>query len=225
MPPKSKKEPEEGSKESGTSIQKIESSLKLKDVKLTTTVEDLLASNALPSALDSKEKIMAVIQYGKELGMSELTALNSITLIKGKMVINSAMLGALLKQKGYEYIWTKDWEVSDAGTDHEKITTELEIMWYSKTLKRELSNKFRMTWKELVIAGVVESNPTYKKYPKAMMRSRAMTAAVRAIAPEILLGMYTIEEISDSDPNVKLKVNEDTGEINIEETDYEEVND
>lgn len=165
MPPVDKTKKEE------QALAKVNTSLKLKDVKVSTTVEDLMASNALPSALDTKEKIMAVIQYGKELGMSEMTALNSISLIKGKMVINSSMLGALLKQKGYEYIWTKDWEVTDQGNpDLEKITTELEILWYSKNLKRELSNKFRMTWKELIIAGVVESNPTYKKYPKAMMR-------------------------------------------------------
>jgi hypothetical protein len=220
MPPMDKNKKEE------QALQKVNTSLKLQDVKSTTTVEDLIASNALPSALDTKEKIMAVIQYGKELGMGELTSLNSITLIKGKMVINSAMLGALLKQRGYEYIWTKDWEVTDAGNkDLEKITTELEIMWFSKNLNRELSNKFRMTWKELIIAGVTETNPTYKKYPKAMMRARCMTAAVRAIAPEILLGMYTIEEIADSDPNIKLKVNEETGEINVEEADYTEVND
>lgn len=165
MPPVDKSKKEE------QALQKVNTSLKLQDVKSTTTVEDLIASNALPSALDTKEKIMAVIQYGKELGMGELTSLNSITLIKGKMVINSAMLGALLKQRGYEYIWTKDWEVTDAGNkDLEKITTELEIMWFSKNLNRELSNKFRMTWKELIIAGVTETNPTYKKYPKAMMR-------------------------------------------------------
>lgn len=50
-----------------------------------------------------------------------------------------------------------------------------------------------------------------------------MTAAVRAIAPEILLGMYTVEEIVDADPNIKLNVNEETGEVTIEEVEYTEV--
>lgn len=52
-----------------------------------------------------------------------------------------------------------------------------------------------------------------------------MTAAVRAIAPEILLGMYTVEEIVDADPNIKLNVDEETGNITVEEAEYTEVKD
>ena len=219
MPPVDKSKKEE------QALAKVNTSLKLNSVDANITIEDLLASESLPSGFNSKEKIMTVVQYGKELGMDQLTAINSISLVKGRMVINSAMLGALLKRRGYEYLWTKDWEVTDFGTPNERITTEIEIMWISKNLNGKLmSQKFKMTWGELTRAGLTES-PTYLKYPKQMMRARCITAAVRAIAPEILLGMYTTEEIVDTDPNIKLAVDEETGSITVQDTDYEEVKD
>jgi hypothetical protein len=215
MPPKDKIE-----KNSELAITQNKS-LKLKDISISTSVEDLLNSGIMPKAIDTKEKLMAVTQYGKELGMDPLTAINSVSIIAGKMVVASSMLGALLKKKGYEYIWTKDWDVEGEGPAT-RITTEIEIFWVSKALKREISQKFKMTWKELELAGLTESNPTYKKYPKAMLRARCISAAVRAVAPEILLGMYTVEELAEQDPNIELKV-EENGEVSVVDVDFTEV--
>lgn len=190
--------------------------IKLKNIQLTTTVEDLLASEVLPPGVNSKEKILAITQYGKELGMDPMTAINNIAVIKGKMVISSSMLGALLKKHGYEYIWSANWLKENPGTKDELIYSEVEIYWVSKTLKRELSQKFRVTWQELALAGLT-GNPTYEKYPKFMLRARTLSAAVRAIAPEILLGIYTMEEMIDQDKNLSLDVTEE-GEATIIDT-------
>jgi hypothetical protein len=222
MPPISKKEKEQKQEQA---IQKVDDSLKLQQIALTTTVEDLLASGALPPGVDTKEKIMTISQYGKELGMNPMTAINSISLVKGRMVIGSAMLGAMLKRNGYEYLWNKDWVIEEGADGKNRTVTEVEIFWVSKSLKRELSQKFKMTWQELELTGLT-SRDTYMKYPKALLRARCMSAAVRAIAPEILLGMYTAEELADSDPNIKLKVDEEGNvSVNAIDTNYEEIND
>lgn len=139
-------------------------SVALKDISLSTSVEDLLASEALPKGVDSKEKFMTIAQYGKELGWDPMTAVNNISLIRGKMTIASNMLGALLRKHGYEYVWNKNYEDDGNG----KIVSEIEIFWYSKTLKREFSSKFSMSWNELVLAGLPDTNPTYAKYPKTL---------------------------------------------------------
>jgi len=207
MPPKDKSE----------SLQKVEQqNLKLQNMSTNTSIEDLLASGTLPPGM-TKEKILTITQYGRELGMDPMTAINSISIVSGKMVIGAAMLGALLKRKGYEYIWTKDWVEEGDG----RIITELEILWMSKTLNREMSQKFKISWKELQIAGLTERD-TYKKYPKFMMRNRCMSAAVRAVAPEILLGLYTVEELADNDPKIEMNIT-DEGDAHVEETNYEEV--
>jgi hypothetical protein len=208
MPPKIKKE---------DNLPTSTDSLKLEQITLTTTVEDLLQSGALPEGINTKEKIMTIVQYGKELGMDPLTSINSISLIKGRMVIGSSMLGALLKKHGYEYLWNRDWHKDEGG----KITTEIEIFWQSKNLKREMSQRFQMSWAELELTGLT-SRDTYQKYPKAMLRARCMSAAVRAIAPEILLGLYTAEELADTDPNIKLEVDNE-GNVSATDVEFEEL--
>jgi len=191
--------------------EKKEKGLMLQEMKLTTSVEDLLASDTLPLGINSKERLMAVAQYGRELGMEPMTAINNISIIKGKMVIASTMLGAMLKRHGYEYIWTKDHETQPDG----RIVTELEIFWKSENLGRELSQKFSVSWGELELAGLT-SNPTYGKYPKVMHRWKTLAFAVRAVAPEVLLGMYTDEEIVAANPDsgMSMDVNPE-GEITI----------
>lgn len=191
---------------------------KLRELSITTSVEDLLESGALPPGISSKEKFLTIAQYGNELGLDPMTAVNNITLISGRMVIASSILGALIKKHGYEYIWTADW-----GFDEDKNTnySEIEIFWFSTKLKREMSQKFRMTWAELTLAGLT-SRDTYKKYPKQMMRARVLSAAVRAVCPEILLGMYTAEELADNNADINLDVNEE-GDVKIKTSNIEEV--
>lgn len=185
----------------------------LKDISLSTSVEDLIKSDGLPKGVDSKEKFLLLAQYGKELGWDPMTSVNSISLIRGKMTIASSMLGALLKNNGYEFLWLKDYEPDD--NDPEKIVSEIQLFWWSKTLKREFSQKFKTSWNELVLAGLPDSNPTYNKYPKAMLRARCMAFAVRAIAPQVLAGSYTDMEIIDKGvKGFEVNVNEE-GEVTV----------
>lgn len=46
-------------------------------------------------------------------------------------------------------------------------------------------------------AGVYDSNPNWKKYPRAQLRSRCITEGIRSILPGVLCGTYTPEEIAD----------------------------
>ena len=211
MPPKPKTEE--------TALSKVETGVKLQKMAGVVSIEDLLESGVLPPGM-TKEKVLTITQYGKELGMDAMTAINSISVVSGKMVLGAACLGAMLKRKGYEFIWTKDWEV-----EGERIITELKIFWMSSTLKREMSQTFKMSWGELEMAGLT-SRETYKKYPKFMLRNRCMSAAVRAIAPEILLGLYTDVEMADQNPDIKLNIDEDgnTQPLSTTDVEYVEIN-
>ena len=216
MPPVDKSKKEE------KALQKVNDNLKLQEISLTTTVEDLLASGSLPPGVNTKEKIMTITQYGKELGMTPMTAINSISLVSGRMVISSKILGSMLKAKGYEFVWTADWAFDETkNTNYSEIT----IYWYSSILKREMSDSLRMTWNELERAGLTERD-TYKKYPKFMLRARTMSAAIDKIAPEVRNNIFTAEELADSDPNIKLDI-DDEGNVSAhtEDADYTEVKD
>jgi hypothetical protein len=215
MPPVNKTKKEE------QALQKVNDNLKLQEISLTTTVEDLLASGSLPPGINTKEKIMTITQYGKELGMTPMTAINSISLVSGRMVISSKILGSMLKAKGYEFVWTADW-----AFDEEKQTnySEIRLYWYSSILKREMSDSLRMTWNELERAGLTDRD-TYKKYPKFMLRARTMSAAIDKIAPEVRNNIYTAEELADTDPSIKLNIDEEGNVSATVDAEYIEVKD
>jgi hypothetical protein len=63
-----------------------------------------------------------------------------------------------------------------------------------------------VTLKELFDRGVAGSNPIYKKFPRQMLRARAISEGVRAVYPGICTGIYTPEEVADFDPPPPAKV-------------------
>ena len=176
----------------------------------------ILDSGAIPGSLDSPQKLMTVVQTGKELGMPPMVAINNINVIKGRTVISSAMLAALLKQHGYEYLYSQDFNVTTDEDGEQRITTELEISWISKLDNKTVKTaKFAVTWAEMERAGYTTKD-NWSKYPKNMMRARCMAYAVRALCPEILLGFYTDLEIVDAmDTNHEVHMNEE-GDVVID---------
>jgi len=191
----------------------------LGEIKTLAEFQTILDSGAIPSNLDTPQKLMTVVQTGKELGMQPMTAINNIHVIKGRTVISSAMLGALLKQSGVEYIYTKDHEEDEDG----RIITELEFEFLSKISGKAKTARFSISWGQMEVAGYTEKQ-NWEKYPKEMMRARCMAYAVRALFPEILLGLYSDAEIVDAldDREHEVTVNEE-GETVVIDIDHSEV--
>jgi len=176
-------------------------STSLTKVSQSVEVEHLLESGAIPSSLNTKEKIMTVVQMGEELGMQPMTAITNIHIIQGRTVISSAMLGAMLKRRvdklgkpnPVEYDYTKDYFAEEDG----KIVTEMEFEFISLVSKKPTTRKFSVSWGQMEVAGYTEKQ-NWEKYPKEMMRARCMAYAVRALFPEVLLGVYTDSEMVDA---------------------------
>ncbi len=135
------------------------------------------------------------MQTGKELGLNPMTSLNNIHVIKGRTVISAAMLGAMLKREGYEFVFTEDFSKED---NPDNPQTTVKFIWLSKVLAGErMEATHTVTWNQMAVAGYT-SKQNWEKYPKEMMRARCLAYAVRAIAPEVLMGVYTDMEIVDA---------------------------
>lgn len=198
-------------------------SLALTEAGAMTSITDLLEGGAIPASVDTKEKALTIIQAGKELGIEPVTALTGIHIIKGRMVVSHSLLGALLKAHRYEFRYTKNFEPTEK--DPTNMETEITLYWFSDILKREMSDSHSVTWNQMALAGYT-SKPNWEKYPKEMMRARAMAYGVRAMAPEVLLGKYTDAEIVDALPNSGKEVTVDEeGETVVVDVDHEVVGD
>lgn len=188
--------------------------------------EIILKSGAIPSSLDTPQKLMTVVQMGKELGMQPMTAISNINIIKGRAVIASAMLGALLKNRvdrygnpaPVEFEYTKDYVVELDADGDEKIITELELTYISEVTKNVKTLRHSISWGQMELAGYTTKD-NWAKYPKEMMRARCMAYAVRALFPEILLGKYIDTEIVDSldnDEEYRVDMTEDGDVVVLE---------
>jgi hypothetical protein len=135
---------------------------------------------------------MTVMQLGREMGMGPMTTINNINIIKGRTVVSAAGLGAMLKRTGKEFTWTKDFVTEDG-----KQITEIEFEWISIVTGKPKTARFSVSWQEMERAGFT-TKENWQKMPKNMLRARCMAYAVRALFPEVLLGIYTDSEIVDA---------------------------
>lgn len=148
-------------------------------------------SALMPMALRKRpEDILVTLQTGAELGLQPMQSIRGIHVINGKASLSADLMAALCKRSNVcEYLVLVESSAQKA-TYKAKRAGDPEATTLSFTIE------------EAKAAGLT-SNPTYQKYPAAMLRARALAAICRAVFPDLCLGLY------DSD----------TGEISQDERD------
>jgi len=118
-------------------------------------------------------------------GMSPFELTQTYHIIDGKLSMKSdAMLGRFLSAGG-KVVW---------GTrTAEKVV--------GRFIYRDNDLEMSQTMQELIASGVAmhkgELKDTYRRHPRQMLTARLISEAVRLLAPEIVSGCYTPEEIGD----------------------------
>jgi len=139
-------------------LEKLNTSLST--IRSTEEFEILLQSGAIPSKLNTVQKLMAVVKTGEEMGLAPMTSINNINVISGRTVVSSAALGAMLKMRNIEYEVTKDYEVDD----RDRIITEMKFYFISTVTKSPASRTFSISWGEMEQAGYTDKE-NWIKYP------------------------------------------------------------
>ena len=150
----------------------------------------LIASNALPSAIENAEQALAIIVYGRELNLPPMTALQNISLIKGKPTLSANLIGGRLKDAGYNFKVTKydDDEVVIKFTYPDGDTLSVNYTALEAKLAGNSDKKGK------------DGGPNmYQKYPKEMLYARCLTRGGRIVAPEVLAGIYSPEEFQEGE--------------------------
>jgi hypothetical protein len=158
--------------------------------------ETIIESGLLPDSISEPEQVITIVQYGKELGLTPHSALNNLHVIAGRPVISASMLGALLKRAKKEWIITEDFVTIDTADGKSDKRTTYKFYWKSEITGKVMEAEHSITWRQMDVAGYT-SKHNWQKYPKEMMRARCLSSAVRALFPEIFLGLYTDLEIND----------------------------
>ncbi len=122
----------------------------------------------------------AIIQYGAEMGIGPMQSVMGIHLMQGKFTLDATLVAAVIQRTGkYKY-------------RIKTLTTQLcEIEFYDGD---ELLGVSSFSEEDRKRAGL--NSGTWKKYPKQMMRARAVTNGARNFVPECFMGpVYVPEEL------------------------------
>ncbi len=156
--------------------------------------ETALRSGLLPSGIKTKEAAAIVALKARELDMPFMVGLAHIHVINGKPTLSAELMVSLARRNLPGLV------INILQSDNVKCTIEF--------LRPEKGSKpFQISWtiEDAKTAGLL-SNPTWSKYPSAMLYSRAVSAGLRRICPEALMGVsYTPEEMGanvDGEGNV-----------------------
>lgn len=147
--------------------------------------DTLSKSGLLPDHLRGKPAdVLVTILAGAEFGLGMMQSFRALYVFQGKLGVYTDFLVAKVKQHPQCIFFNL---VESNG----KVAT------YETQRKGEKVTSMSFTIDEAEAAGITARNPTYKTYPAAMLRHRAAGHLTRAVYPDALFGVYTMDEIKD----------------------------
>ena len=138
------------------------------------------------------EAVLAAILTGHELGVGPMVALANIDIIEGRPAIRSHLMRALLMRDGHD-LWPEE-------------STATRCVMVGRRNNGAQPVKVTWTMDDAKRAGL-DGKPNWKRYPRQMLVARATSELARLVAPDTLGGLYTVEELEDS--------NGDTGDAAV----------
>lgn len=138
----------------------------------------------IPDHFKNSAQVAAVILAGRELGVGPMAALRSFYLVNGKLGMDASFVSGRMLAHGIALEWLRD--------DDECASVRLSragMPPYVSTFSRQDAER----------AGLWGS-ATWRKYPRAMLRARSITAGARAYAADCFAGsVYTPDELRGGD--------------------------
>lgn len=157
----------------------------------------LADSSMVPKAFQGKPgDIMVCVQWGAELGLAPLQAMQNISVINGKPSVWGDALIAMVQaspvcENVEEYI------------EGEGTANPVAVCVAHRKGRTPVTAKFSVD--DAKRAGLWGKQGPWTQYPKRMLQMRARGFALRDAFPDVLKGMITVEEARDYPEEVKAK--------------------
>lgn len=151
----------------------------------------LVKSGFLPPSINTPEKAVAIALTAKELGIGMMEGFRSINVIQGKPTVSPHLMLALANRTGQ----VEDMKIE---TTDEKCVV---------TIKRKGRTAYTCEFGKAEASAMgLSGKDNYKKQPKTMFQWRALAANLRVTFPDVVLGLYTPDEMG---ANVSVGENEE----------------
>lgn len=143
-----------------------------------------------PKDFDSPEAIVVAVQYGYELGLTPMQALQNIAVINGKPSIYGDAMLALVRASGLLEDFEERYEGD--GDEYASVCTV-------KRLGAAKPRTERFSVKMAKRAGLWGKSGPWSTAPERMLRFRARGFALRDEFGDVLKGLVSVEEAEDYD--------------------------
>lgn len=141
----------------------------------------LVKTGFLPVSIKTAEQALAIILTGRELGVPAMTALNGINVIQGKPTVSPQLMLGLIGRSGL---------LEDIKINTSEEGASVMMKRRGRTAHTEIFG-----FDEAKAMGLL-SKDNYRKQAGTMYKWRAVSACARVVFPDVLLGLYTHEEIA-----------------------------
>lgn len=170
----------------------------------------LVKTGFLPPAIKTPEQALAIILTGRELGIPAMAALNTINVIQGKPTVSPQLMIALIERSG---------QLDDVSYDVNPDRAIVTMKRKGRTPHTEIfsmadANRMQTTeWVNNQKRSIPLSEKfNWKSMPETMLKWRAVAACARVVFPDVILGLYTPEEMG-ADVSIS-----DDGEMTVQAT-------
>jgi len=149
----------------------------------------LSKSTMVPKAYQNKpEDVLVAVQWGYELGLAPLQALQNIATINGKPSVYGDAAMALVQNSPV----CEDVKEYFEG---EGTSNPIAVCVAKRKNRTEVISKYSV--EDAKRAGLWNKQRPWTQYPKRMLQMRARGFALRDAFPDVLKGLITVEEAQD----------------------------
>lgn len=156
----------------------------------------------LPQSIKTPQAAISIIMLGRELNIPPWQAINGINVIGGKPTVSPQLMMALIERSGL----LEDIKVTDNGNECSVTMKRKGRSPHTETFS--MADAERMKTKEDGKVVSLAEKFNWRSMPKVMRKWRAVSACARFVFPDVLMGIYTTEEI---DPDQAIDA--ETGEV------------
>jgi hypothetical protein len=151
--------------------------------------EMLSNSNMVPKAYQGKpQDILVCVQWGMEMGLAPMQALQNIAVINGKPSVYGDAMMALVQAS---HVCDDVQEFFEG----EGTPNPVAVCIASRKGRKPVTVKFSV--EDAKRAGLWAKQGPWTAYPKRMMQMRARGFALRDAFPDVLKGLISVEEAND----------------------------
>lgn len=134
--------------------------------------------------MKTPEQAIALMLVAQSEGLHPARAAMEYHVIQGRPALKADAMLARFQNAGGKVSWKSYTDADVTGVFSHPAGGEVSIQW-----------TFDMATK----AGLTK-NPTWKQYPRAMLRARCISEGIRTVYPGVSVGIYTPEEVQDFTP-------------------------